>query len=250
MRPSLLKKIVWVTVFNVAMGFMESAIVVYIRALYYPDGFQFPPVPVDYTIAVTEIIREAATLAMLLSMGVLLGKNAVEKLAYFIFCFAIWDIFYYVFLKLLLNWPPSLFTWDILFLIPVAWIGPVFAPLILSFTMIILSAGIMFYGRKNEHITLSAVEWALLITGSLIVLFSFTYDYTRFILDRYSLTQLIQLSTEKKLFELSLNYVPVDFNWFLFSLGEILLLAGIVFFIRRNATIAANQSDDHHSSRI
>lgn len=234
MQSSLLKKIGWAVVFSVAMGFLESAVVVYLRSLYYPDGFQFPLAPISYTVAVTEIFREAATLAMLLSIGVLLGKNMAEKPAYFIFCFAVWDIFYYVFLKLLLDWPSSLLTWDILFLIPVVWIGPVLAPLILSFTMITLSTSILFYSRKNEHLIISAAEWGLLITGSLTVIFSFTFDYTRFIFARYSLAQLIQLSAEKKLFELSLNYVPVEFDWVAFSIGEILLLAATVLFIRRN----------------
>lgn len=219
------------------MGFMEAAVVVYIRALYYPDGFRFPPVPIDYTVAVTEIIREAATLVILLSIGFLLGKNKAEKLAWFIFSFAVWDIFYYVFLKFLLNWPASLLTWDILFLIPVAWIGPVLAPLILSFTMIMLSCGILYYANKSEHVTISAAEWILLSVGSLTVIFSFTYDYARFILGQYSLTQLIELSAEKKLFELSMGYIPAEFDWLIFGAGETLLLTAVVLFIRRNSRL-------------
>ncbi|KAB2878636.1 hypothetical protein F9K33_12615 [bacterium] len=217
------------------MGFMESAVVVYIRALYYPKGFQFPPVPVDYTIAVTEIFREAATLIMLLSMGILLGKNKAEKLAYFIFCFALWDIFYYVFLKWLLGWPSSLLTWDILFLIPIVWVGPVIAPIILSMTMVFLSAGILYYGQKNKSVIVSAPEWTLLVAGSLTVIFSFTRDFTRFIFSRYSFAELMQLSADKKLFELSLNYIPVTFDWIIFGLGEVLLLSAVVIFIRRNS---------------
>lgn len=235
MHSSLSKKIAWITIFSVAMGFMECAVVVYLRALYYPDGFEFPPVPIDYTIAITEIFRETATLIMLLSAGILLGKNKAEKLAYFIYCFAVWDIFYYIFLKLLLDWPLSWLAWDILFLIPVAWIGPVVAPLILSVTMIILCAGILYYGQKNEDIIISAKEWTLLITGSLIVVLSFTWDYSRFLFSRYSLTDLLKYSAEKKLFELSLSYVPDSFDWLSFGLGETILLFAIVLFVRRNA---------------
>ncbi len=235
MPSSLRKKLIWVTVFSIAMGFMESAVVVYLRELYYPDGFQFPLAPIAYTVAMTEIVREAATLVMLLSLGVLLGRTVPEKLAWFIFSFAVWDIFYYVFLKLVLDWPSSWFTWDILFLIPVAWIGPVLAPLILSVTMILLSLGIFRLGSVNERLFVSRTEWALLIGGSLVVIFSFTYDYASFVFERHSLSELARLSSEKKLFELSLNYVPSDFNWPLFGIGEFLLLAAIAVFMRRNS---------------
>jgi hypothetical protein len=230
---SLQKKIIWVTVFSIAMGFMESAVVVYLRALYYPNGFDFPLAPIDQRVAVTEIIREAATLIMLISIGALAGKNWYEKFAWFIFSFAVWDIFYYVFLKLLLDWPSSVFTWDILFLIPTVWIGPVLAPLILSATMILLSLSVLYYGQLNERIFISPVEWALLVTGSLVVIFSFTYDYASFVLERYPLSELMRLSSEKKLFEMSLNYIPVSFDWLVFGIGEILLLIAIGLFIRR-----------------
>jgi len=59
------------------------------------------------------------------------------RLAYFLTIFAVWDIFYYIWLKVLLGWPSSIMEWDILFLIPVTWAGPVLAPIILSITMLI-----------------------------------------------------------------------------------------------------------------
>ncbi|MBN2481771.1 MAG: hypothetical protein JXB19_08530, partial [Bacteroidales bacterium] len=127
---------IWLTLFSIAMGFMESAVVVYIREISYPEGFDFPLVPMDNTLEVTEILREAATMIMLLAAGYLGGRTLSERFTWFLYCFAIWDIFYYVFLKLLLGWPASFMTWDILFLIPVAWTGPVITPVIISLTMI------------------------------------------------------------------------------------------------------------------
>ena len=111
--------LVWITIFAVCMGIFESAIVIYIRELYYPSGFGFPLVPIEPKIAITELLRELASLFMLLSVGVLVGKNLSQRFAWFIYTFAVWDIVYYVFLYLILQWPESLLTWDILFLIPV-----------------------------------------------------------------------------------------------------------------------------------
>ena len=124
------KTIIWVTIFAIAMGFFESAIVIYLRQIVYPDGFSFPLQPIPESLATTEILREAFSLLMLLSVGILTGESTITRFAYFIFSFALWDIFYYIFLKLLINWPESLFTMDILFLLPVTWIGPVITPVI------------------------------------------------------------------------------------------------------------------------
>ena len=113
------------------MGFMETAVVVYLRKIYYPDGFQFPLIPIDADIALVEFLREAATITMLLGIGILTGKTSSQKFAFFIYCFAIWDIFYYVFLKVLLDWPESRFTWDIIILIPEHWVGHEIDPCII-----------------------------------------------------------------------------------------------------------------------
>jgi len=132
--------LIWITFFAIAMAFVESAVVVYLRELYYPEGFNFPLVLLPGRIALTEFLREIATLIMLLGIGFLAGRNFRQRFAWFIYSFAIWDIFYYVFLKLILDWPSSWLTWDILFLIPVIWTGPVLAPVLVSLTMIILSS--------------------------------------------------------------------------------------------------------------
>ena len=111
----IIKNTIWVILFSIAMAYLESAVVVYLREIYYPEGFIFPLTPIDSTIAITEFWREVATLVMLLGIGILTGKSAPQRLAFFLLSFAIWDIFYYVFLYVLLGWPASLMTWDILF---------------------------------------------------------------------------------------------------------------------------------------
>lgn len=131
--------------FSLGMAFVESAVVVYLRALFYPAGFEvtFKSFPQFYY--VTEILREVATIIMLSSVALLSArKNWWDRLAYFLWCFGIWDIFYYVWLYVLVAWPPSLFTIDVLFLIPAPWIAPVVVPVAISCAMIIAATVILW----------------------------------------------------------------------------------------------------------
>ncbi|PIV62402.1 MAG: hypothetical protein COS14_02175, partial [Bacteroidetes bacterium CG02_land_8_20_14_3_00_31_25] len=139
------KRLLWLTLFSIAMGLLESAVVIYLRELYYPDGFVFPLQIVSRTVAITEFFRELATLIMLMAVGYLTGKNLNQRFACFIYSFAIWDIFYYVFLYFIIGWPSSFLTWDVLFLLPTMWTGPVIAPIITSLNMILLALLILFF---------------------------------------------------------------------------------------------------------
>lgn len=228
----LSKTFFWVTFFSIAMGYLESAVVVYLRAILYPEGFNFPLVTMDQQLAVTEIFREVATIIMLIGIGFLAGRNGSERFAWFLYSFAIWDIFYYVFLKALLNWPESLMTWDILFLIPVTWVGPVITPVIVSFTMIVLAVLILRANRNLTQVRISSGEWGLLISGSVVLILAFTWDYSRFMLQHYSFSEIWSLP-EKELFNLSTTYVPKSFNWYIFIAGELLILTGIFRFYKR-----------------
>jgi hypothetical protein len=212
-------------IFSIAMGFMESAIVIYLRELYYPAGFNFPLTVIPPNIAIVEITREAATLIMLLTIALLTGRTTFQRLAYFLFCFAVWDLFYYIFLKIFLNWPESLFTWDILFLIPVPWIGPVIAPCILSLTMITLTLLIPLAEKNKVDLTLKKSEWSLFILGTVTIIYSFITDYIGLASKAGS-----GLSAEEKqnLFSEFGSYVPHQFNWVIFFVGEFLLILAIL----------------------
>lgn len=236
MRKFPYKNLVWITAFAIAMGFLETSVVIYLRALLYPQGFVFPLVTMPEPLMVTEILREAATIIMLIAIGVLTGKSFAGKFAWFIYTFAIWDIFYYVFLKLLLNWPESFMTWDILFLIPLSWVGPVLTPIIVSVTMIFFALIIIYFENKFEKITLKPLEWTLLIAGSIILITGFVWDYSAFILEHYSLLQL-GLVPKDKLYELAFTFVPRSFNWWLFWIGEATIVLGIIKFAQRNKNI-------------
>lgn len=175
-RIKLIRKIIWVIVFSVSMAFVESAVVVYLRAIYYPGGFKFPLKPITDNLIAVEVLREVATILILLSVAVLISKKLWERFAYFLFCFGAWDIFYYVWLKVLLDWPPSIFEWDILFLIPLPWTGPVIAPVIISMLMIIFGLFIihLFYRGHDFRPDLISRVFALIGTG--LITFSFVHD--------------------------------------------------------------------------
>lgn len=217
--------IAWVVAYAVAMAFLESTVVVYLRELFYPNGFSFPLAEMDSRLAVTEILREAATLIMLVAVAVIAGKRFTERFAWFIFAFGVWDIFYYIFLWLLIGWPGSLMEWDVLFLIPVTWTGPVITPVIISLIMILLALLLLFYPGKPPYFKLSGWHWVLLIAGSLVVITAFAWDYSAFILQQYSIRELINLPDNEGLFRFSLSYVPVKFNWPLFTAGAFIIIA-------------------------
>jgi len=142
-------RLLFLALFSIGMAFVESAVVVYLRALFYPEGFSVSVRTFPQFYYMTEILREVATIVMLCSIALLSArKNWWDRLAYFLWCFGIWDIFYYLWLYALIAWPPSLCTADVLFLIPVPWIAPVMVPVGISCVMIV--AAIMILWRKTR----------------------------------------------------------------------------------------------------
>jgi len=221
-----------VTLFSLAMGLLESAVVIYMREILYPEGFGFPLSPVQPDLMLTELLREAATLIMLLAIGFLAGRNASERFAWFLYAFAIWDIFYYVFLWLLIGWPSSLMTYDVLFLLPTTWIGPVIAPLIISMTMLVFALLILALNRQSENKGIPGISWLLLIIGSVILILAFIWDYSAFIMESMSVRDIWTLPKEEVL-KLATQYIPEKFNWFLYILGETVILSGILVYYLR-----------------
>jgi len=226
--------ILWITIFSIAMGFMEAAVVIYLRALYYPEGFSFPLMIIDYNIAITEFIREIATIIMLAGAGILAGKKNIERFAFFIFSFAVWDIFYYIFLKFILNWPDSFFTWDILFMVPVTWVGPVLAPVINSLTMVFLAGSILFILKKNEKVKIGVATWALLILGSGVIIFSYTKEYISYMLGRFSFSEMLGVSGNKDILKYACSFIPQHFNWYIFGIGFLMHIAAIFGILFKN----------------
>lgn len=229
----LSKALFWVTFFSIAMGYLESSVVVYLREILYPQGFTFPLATMDERIAITELFREAATVIMLVGIGIIAGRNGSERFAWFLYSFAIWDIFYYVFLKLLLNWPESFMTWDILFVIPVTWVGPVISPVIVALTMIAFALLILYLNQKKHTVKIALSEWLILITGSLVLIVAFTWDYSRYVLRHNTFADIWSVPSQS-LYKLTTSYVPESFNWWIFAAGEIIILWGVYRFWAKN----------------
>lgn len=223
--------IIWLVIFGIAMGFLEAIVVVYMRQLHYPQGFEFPLKFLSPELLLIEWVRELATLIMLLAIGILAGKTNLQRFLYFLFSFAIWDLFYYIALKLFLGWPASFFTWDILFLIPIPWIGPVIAPVICSLTMIYFSLGILKREEKGFVARLSTFDWISVIVGATIIFISFTIDYFSILTQNGFLGSFLSLSDNQQFWDIISQYEPVQFNWIIFLAGELLLLTRISFVI-------------------
>jgi hypothetical protein len=127
-----------VLVYALAMAWVEAAVVLYLRTLVNRvEPYQLHPFPIIGGMAQIEVTREAATLIMLLTVGILAGRTWRSRLGYAAIAFGVWDIFYYVFLRAMCGWPHSLMDWDILFLIPLPWWGPVLAPVLIALLLIL-----------------------------------------------------------------------------------------------------------------
>lgn len=219
--------------FAIAMGALEAIVVVYLRQLYYPVGFDFPLTMLTSKMVSVEWLREAATIAMLIIIGMIAGRTSLQRFAWFLYCFAVWDIFYYIWLKLLLNWPASLLTWDILFLIPVPWVGPVLAPVVCSLTMILLAAIIIYLQKKDNSFRIKAIEWAMMIVGVIIILISFMWDYASIIIKDGLLSKFWVLTNDTHLLSNVLTFIPTNYSWESFIVGEFLILVAVVIMYRR-----------------
>ncbi len=149
------------------MGLLEAVVVVYLRALYYPEGFVVSGVEsltlIPAKMVVVELCREVATIVMLSGIAFLTCRTGEwwSRLAVFMIGFGVWDIFYYVWLKVFINWPESLFTEDVLFLIPVPWLGPVLGPVIVSIVMIITGLSILICYTEDPLVKKSHTMYGL-----------------------------------------------------------------------------------------
>jgi len=174
----LLKRFCIVVIFGVAFAYIEAAIVVYLRTIFHPSGFTFPLTefglsPLWKRLLLTETGREAATLVLVLTGSWLFGRNLQQRTAFFLTIFAIWDIFYYIWLKVLIDWPDSIMDWDILFLIPVTWASPVLAPVLISLTLLGFAIIILYRCSCARGIRVTLIDWLGFILAGLVVVVSF-----------------------------------------------------------------------------
>lgn len=204
------KQFTWLIIWGVAFGMIEAAVVIYLRKIYYPDGFDFPIVWADFDVALVEIIREFATLVLMWSLATLLHKRLVNKIATFMIVFGEWDIFYYVFLKLFLGWPASFATWDILFLLPYPWVGPVWPPVLVSVALIYAGYCILDSHFRGQDLTIYRRDWLQILFAGIVIIISF-------------------LIPGKSVID---QTVPTHYPWTIFAIG---LIWGLAVFQNRLA---------------
>jgi hypothetical protein len=208
-----------VVLFAVAMAWVESAVVFYLRTMINRiEPYQPTPLPVAGGIGLAEMVRELATLVMLLTVGCLAGRTARTRLAYTLIAFGAWDIFYYVFLKLLTPWPRSLLDWDVLFLVPLPWWGPVIAPISIALLMICWGTLVTQFERGNRSIWSDWKAWSVNLIGVAMALYVFMEDAIH-----------VAGQGTQALREL----LPTQFNWPLFIIALVLMSSPLLAIIRR-----------------
>ena len=177
-RSTFLKRLALAIAFSIAFAYIESAVVVYLRALFYPDGFTFPLAMFDLTalgkrLTVTEIGREAATLVLIVTAAALFGVNRQERAAYFLLIFAVWDLFYYVWLKVLLDWPASIMDWDVLFLIPYVWASAVLYPVLVALLMLVFAVAVLHRSAQHRPLSIRWSDWLGWTAAAVILIVTF-----------------------------------------------------------------------------
>ena len=214
-----------VVVFAVGMAWVEAASVYYLRAMVDRiEPYQENPLPIDGVLGPVELVREAATLVMLLVVGIIAARTWEKRLGYTAIAFGVWDIFYYVFLKIICDWPKSLFDWDILFLLPLPWWGPVLAPVCIASLMVVW--GTLATQFTDDRLATSKL-WRLNWVGIALALYVFMADSLRAVLQGLDVTRIL----------------PGPFNWPVFCAALVLMAAPVAQIAWRMLTEPVDISD-------
>ena len=205
-----------VVVFALAMAWLESATVYYLRLLVDRlEPYQANPLPMSGAVGQVELVREAATLLMLLTVGMLAGRTWQARLGYTAVAFGVWDIFYYVFLRLISGWPKTLLDWDILFLLPLPWWGPVLAPVSIALVMILWGTLVTQNDRAETD---TRWTWTLAGAGIMLALAVFMTDAWRAL--PHGRDAILQV-------------LPTTFNWPVFCLALLLMSSPALHVVSR-----------------
>jgi hypothetical protein len=222
---SNLTKLILLTLFAVAMAQVEAAIVVHLRTIYYPDDPRslFPLAPLSHRDLAIELVRETATVVMIVTLSFLTARRFRNAFVVFVYVFGVWDIFYYVWLKMMIGWPTAWSEWDVLFLIPWPWFGPWITPAAVALVFSAWGAKRLWCGQGCEF---DRTAGALFLVGFALVLTTF-------------LTPALPLLSQG---EAAFNgYEPTGFQWVVYLAGLVLLTIGLIQ-SRCNSQIDPTQS--------
>jgi len=223
---SRVSRIVALALFATAMAHVEAALVVYLRELYYPENPRaiFPLRLLSESHLRLELIREAATIVMLLAVAWLAERGAVRRFGAFVLLFGVWDVFYYVWLKVFLGWPEGWLEWDVLFLIPWPWFGPWLAPVAIS-VLFVVWGGAVLSTRTDYRVNIpAAITFAV---GALV-------DLTVFLAPGWPLLALGPAGFD--------GFTPSTFSWALFAVGLALMAGGLGASLRGGAARAPRET--------
>jgi len=217
----------WLTVvvFAVGMAWVEAATVYYLRVMIDRiDPYQAQPLPLHGVVEGVELVREAATLLMLAMVGMLAARTWRKRLGYGVIAFGVWDIFYYVFLRIISEWPRSLFDWDVLFLLPLPWWGPVWAPVSIAVLMTVWGTLATQCAERQPATAFERTLWGAGAVGAGLALYVFMADALHSIPQGLDATR---------------SGLPTSFNWPVFC-AALMLLASPVAYAARCALRAAH----------
>lgn len=170
-------KIVALAAFAVAMAFVEAAVVVYLREVI-GEGPIFPMKEIPPTLLAVEIGREVATIVMLAAVAILSVRGGLRRMGAFLLTFAVWDIFYYLWLAVTIGWPAGIGDWDVLFLIPLPWVGPVWSVLLICAGMI--SFSILFLQAPEEApFSPGPWGWASGLGGAIVIVATYILEWKK-----------------------------------------------------------------------
>jgi hypothetical protein len=174
----------WVVIFSIAFAWVESAVVVYLREIYFDGNFSFPLFVkwaggkhvIDPLIRI-ELGREIATIVILAAVGVISGRTPFQKFSFFMIAFGLWDIFYYIWLYVMVGWPQSILTWDLLFYVPLPWVGPVITPVMIAVTMAVAGSIVIYYDVKGYRINWRWPDTLVELSCAFLMIVAFCWDW-------------------------------------------------------------------------
>ncbi len=171
------EKIAFLVIFAAAMAFVEAAVVIYLWDLL-GGGPIFPMKYLSAKHLAVEIGREGATVVMLLCVASLPFRGGARRLGAFLLAFAVWDIFYYLWLRVTIGWPAGITDWDVLFLIPLPWVGPVWSVLLICVGMIAFSV-FFLHAPEDAPFSPGLSGWTTGVAGSLAVIATYILEWKK-----------------------------------------------------------------------